>query len=104
MTVGAFVTGLVLLVLGAEALCAGATRLAAILGVSPLVIGPAVVDGASVSEFLQLRIPQYCFCHPCDGDAYQLLSSLCIIKYLNYPACFRYPFCSRISAPRCGLL
>jgi cation:H+ antiporter len=38
-----FVVGLVLLILGAEALVRGASRLAAIMGISPLVIGLTVV-------------------------------------------------------------
>ena len=47
-----FIVGLLLLVVGAEALVRGATRLAAVLGISPLVIGLTVVAfGTSSPEF-----------------------------------------------------
>ena len=51
MTVVLFVAGLGLLVLGAEWLVKGASRLAAALGISPLVIGLTVVAyGTSAPE------------------------------------------------------
>jgi cation:H+ antiporter len=51
VTVGLFVAGLALLVLGAEWLVKGASRLAAALGISPLVIGLTVVAyGTSAPE------------------------------------------------------
>jgi len=51
LTVALFVLGLVLLVVGAEALVRGASRIAATLGISPLVIGLTVVAfGTSAPE------------------------------------------------------
>ena len=51
MTLFLFVVGLVCLILGAEALVRGASRLAAVLGISPLVIGLTVVAfGTSAPE------------------------------------------------------
>ena len=51
MTAALFVVGLVLLVLGAESLVRGASRLAASIGISPLVIGLTVVAfGTSAPE------------------------------------------------------
>lgn len=53
MTLAAILGGLVLLVLGAEALIRGATRLAAGFGVSPLLIGLTVVGfGTSTPELV----------------------------------------------------
>jgi cation:H+ antiporter len=43
MTVLLFVAGLLLLVVGAEGLVRGASRLAAVFGISPLIIGLTVV-------------------------------------------------------------
>lgn len=51
MTLLLFITGLILLVVGAEALVRGASRIAAALGVSPLIIGLTVVAfGTSAPE------------------------------------------------------
>ncbi|VGO16781.1 Inner membrane protein YrbG [Pontiella desulfatans] len=51
MAIVLFIAGLVLLVLGAEALVRGASRLAAVFGISPLVIGLTVVAfGTSAPE------------------------------------------------------
>ena len=52
MTIVLFVSGLIFLIVGAEALVRGASRLAAVLGISPLVIGLTVVAfGTSSPEF-----------------------------------------------------
>lgn len=51
VAVGAFIAGLLLLIVGAELLTRGGTRLAAMLGISPLVIGITVVSiGTSMPE------------------------------------------------------
>ncbi len=51
MTIFLFVLGLVFLVVGAEALVRGASRLAAVIGISPLIIGLTVVAfGTSAPE------------------------------------------------------
>jgi len=52
MTILLFITGLLFLIVGAEALVRGASRLAAALGISPLIIGLTVVAfGTSAPEF-----------------------------------------------------
>lgn len=52
MTILLFITGLILLIFGAEALVRGASRLANAIGISPLVIGLTVVAfGTSSPEF-----------------------------------------------------
>ncbi|GMU41143.1 MAG: sodium:calcium antiporter [Chloroflexota bacterium] len=52
LTVVLFVAGLVLLVVGAEALVRGASRIATTLGISPLVVGLTIVAfGTSAPEF-----------------------------------------------------
>lgn len=56
MTIFLFVAGLVLLVIGAEALVRGATRLAAVLGISPLVIGLTVVAFGTSSPELAVSV------------------------------------------------
>ncbi|CAM3345702.1 hypothetical protein [Halomonas lysinitropha] len=51
MTIAAFVVGLVLLIVGAEGLVRGASRLAARLGISSLIVGLTVVTfGTSAPE------------------------------------------------------
>lgn len=56
MTVLYFIAGLVFLVVGAEALVRGASRLAAFLGISPLVIGLTVVAFGTSSPELAVSI------------------------------------------------
>ena len=43
MAILLFVTGLILLIVGAESLVRGASRLAAVMGVSPLLIGLTLI-------------------------------------------------------------
>ncbi len=56
MTIVLFVAGLVFLIVGAEALVRGASRLAALLGISPLVIGLTVVAFGTSSPELAVSI------------------------------------------------
>lgn len=56
MTVILFIAGLSLLIIGAEALVRGASRLAALLGISPLVIGLTVVAFGTSSPELAVSI------------------------------------------------
>lgn len=56
MTIFLFVTGLVLLVIGAEGLVRGASRLAAVMGISPLVIGLTVVAFGTSSPELAVSV------------------------------------------------
>lgn len=56
MAIPFFVAGLILLVIGAEALVRGASRLAATLGVSPLVIGLTVVAFGTSSPELAVSL------------------------------------------------
>ncbi|NBC16655.1 MAG: calcium/sodium antiporter [Bacteroidetes bacterium] len=56
MTILYFIAGLVFLVVGAEALVRGASRLAAFLGISPLVIGLTVVAFGTSSPELAVSI------------------------------------------------
>ncbi|RPJ16874.1 MAG: calcium/sodium antiporter [Desulfobacteraceae bacterium] len=56
MSVILFVAGLILLIIGAEALVRGASRLAAVLGISPLVIGLTVVAFGTSSPELAVSI------------------------------------------------
>ena len=56
MVVALFIFGLLLLILGAEALVRGASRLAAALGVSPLVVGLTVVAFGTSSPELAVSI------------------------------------------------
>ena len=56
MTILLFITGLILLILGAEALVRGASRIAARMGVSPLVIGLTVVAFGTSSPELAVGI------------------------------------------------
>jgi len=56
MTILLFIVGLVFLVIGAEALVRGASRLAAVLGISPLVIGLTVVAFGTSSPELAVSI------------------------------------------------
>lgn len=56
MTILMFVGGLALLIVGAEALVRGASRLAAVLGISPLVIGLTVVAFGTSSPELAVSI------------------------------------------------
>ena len=56
MVVLAFIAGLLLLIVGAEALVRGASRLAAALGVSPLIIGLTVVAFGTSSPELAVSI------------------------------------------------
>lgn len=51
-----FVAGLILLIIGAEALVRGASRLAAVLGISPLVIGLTVVSFGTSSPELAVSV------------------------------------------------
>ena len=51
-----FVAGLMFLIVGAEALVRGASRLAAVLGISPLVIGLTVVAFGTSSPELAVSI------------------------------------------------
>lgn len=56
MTIVLFVIGLVFLIVGAEALVRGASRLAAVLGISPLVIGLTVVAFGTSSPELAVSV------------------------------------------------
>jgi cation:H+ antiporter len=56
MAILLFVTGLILLIVGAESLVRGASRLAAVMGVSPLVIGLTVVAFGTSSPELAVSI------------------------------------------------
>ncbi|MCH4563621.1 calcium/sodium antiporter [Halomonas sp. EGI 63088] len=56
MTIVAFVAGLVLLIVGAEALVRGASRLAARMGISPLIIGLTVVAFGTSSPELAVSL------------------------------------------------
>lgn len=56
MTILLFLLGLLFLILGAEALVRGASRLAAVLGISPLVIGLTVVAFGTSSPELAVSI------------------------------------------------
>lgn len=56
MTIAAFVAGLVLLILGAEGLVRGASRLATRLGMSPLIIGLTVVAFGTSSPELAVSL------------------------------------------------
>jgi cation:H+ antiporter len=56
MTVVLFIAGLVFLMIGAEALVRGASRLAAMLGISPLVIGLTVVAFGTSSPELAVSV------------------------------------------------
>lgn len=56
MTIFLFVAGLVLLVVGAEALVKGASRMASVFGISPLVIGLTVVAFGTSSPELAVSI------------------------------------------------
>ncbi len=56
MTILLFIAGLVLLIVGAEALVRGSSRLAAALGISPLVIGLTVVAFGTSSPELAVSI------------------------------------------------
>lgn len=56
MTIFLFVAGLVFLIIGAEALVRGASRLATVLGISPLVIGLTVVAFGTSSPELAVSI------------------------------------------------
>lgn len=56
MAILLFIVGLVFLIIGAEALVRGASRLAAILGISPLVIGLTVVAFGTSSPELAVSI------------------------------------------------
>ncbi|MEQ8803572.1 calcium/sodium antiporter [Haliea sp.] len=56
MTIFLFLAGLLLLVVGAEALVRGATRLAAVLGISPLVVGLTVVAFGTSSPELAVSV------------------------------------------------
>ena len=67
MTILLFVAGLMFLIVGAEALVRGASRLAALFGISPLVIGLTVVAFGTSSPELAVSIKaasirpgQYC--------------------------------------------
>ena len=55
-TVGLLLAGLVLLIVGAEALVRGASKLAAAFGISPLVIGLTVVAFGTSSPELAVGI------------------------------------------------
>ena len=55
-TIGFLILGLVILVIGAEALVRGASRLAAMLGVSPLVIGLTIVAFGTSSPELTVSV------------------------------------------------
>jgi len=56
MTILLFIVGLLFLIIGAEALVRGASRLAAVLGISPLVIGLTVVAFGTSSPELAVSI------------------------------------------------
>jgi len=56
MTILLFIVGLVFLIIGAEALVRSASRLAAVLGISPLVIGLTVVAFGTSSPELAVSI------------------------------------------------
>src|SRR6056297_3954649 len=56
MAILLFVVGLVFLIAGAEALVRGASRLAAVLGISPLVIGLTVVAFGTSSPELAVSV------------------------------------------------
>jgi len=56
MTIPLFIVGLVFLIIGAEALVRGASRLAAVLGISPLVIGLTVVAFGTSSPELAVSV------------------------------------------------
>ena len=56
MAILLFVTGLIFLIVGAEALVRGASRLAAVMGISPLVIGLTVVAFGTSSPELAVSI------------------------------------------------
>ncbi|MFN3335716.1 MAG: sodium:calcium antiporter, partial [Caldilinea sp.] len=56
MTLGLIVGGLIVLVLGAEILVRGASRLAAALGISPLVVGLTVVAFGTSSPELAVSL------------------------------------------------
>ncbi|MBK8046390.1 MAG: calcium/sodium antiporter [Anaerolineales bacterium] len=56
ITIGLLIAGLVLLVVGAEALVRGASRLAAALGIAPLVIGLTIVAFGTSSPELAVSI------------------------------------------------
>ncbi len=56
MAILAFVTGLTFLIIGAEALVRGASRLAAAIGISPLVIGLTVVAFGTSSPELAVSV------------------------------------------------
>lgn len=56
MTIFLFVVGLVLLVVGAEALVKGASRMATVFGISPLVIGLTVVAFGTSSPELAVSV------------------------------------------------
>ncbi|GHE20193.1 calcium/sodium antiporter [Halomonas urumqiensis] len=56
MTIAAFIAGLVLLIVGAEALVRGASRLAARAGISPLIIGLTVVAFGTSSPELAVSL------------------------------------------------
>ena len=56
MAILLFIAGLVFLIVGAEALVRGASRLAAALGISPLVIGLTVVAFGTSSPELAVSI------------------------------------------------
>lgn len=56
MVILLFIAGLILLIVGAEALVRGASRLAAVLGISPLIIGLTVVAFGTSSPELAVSI------------------------------------------------
>ncbi len=56
MTILLFITGLIFLIIGAEALVRGASRLAAVLGIPPLVVGLTVVAFGTSSPELAASI------------------------------------------------
>jgi cation:H+ antiporter len=56
MTILLFITGLIFLIVGAEAMVRGASRLAAVLGISPLIIGLTVVAFGTSSPELAVSI------------------------------------------------
>ena len=56
MTILLFIVGLMFLIIGAEALAHGASRLATVLGISPLVIGLTVVAFGTSSPELAVSI------------------------------------------------